>query len=445
MLSILNQKSNYLSQIIRLPELRSHNNADRLQCLNWQGNNIITGLTAHANDLYVYVPVGATINKEFISWCNGFEDTMCNADGKTKGYFDKHARVRAIRLRGENSGGYVFPVQELETWLFRKGIRVNLYEFEGQEFDTIGNILFCDKYVVRSQGNAVANKQKCKVREKRFNKVIEENFHFHDSTPHLGRNIHIVNPDTVIAITTKYHGTSFGVQRILCRKKMNWWQRLINKFTPLDIKYYDVVWHSRTVIKNNYENNQPGFYSVDLWGEAAKAYQDKLTEGLCVFGEIVGYIPKGQKMIQKSYDYGCNEGEFQSLVYRMNYTSPSGYIYEFTWPQIKSWCEDNGFTYVRELYYGKAGDLFPDLNPDHHWNQNFLDRLQSKYLEHDCDLCKNRLPAEGITVRIDDGRSWRIFKLKSERFRQRESKLQDEGEEDLEELQVDSINETVNP
>ena len=444
MISIKNKESNYLAQIIRVPELRKHSNAARLQCLNWQGNNIITGLTAKQGELYIYVPVEATINKEFISWCNGFEDVISNADGKTKGYFNKHARVRAIRLRNENSAGYVFPASELGQWLKEKGVNINLSDFEGQEFDTISHIFFCDKYVVRKQSVTPSNKQKCKVRDKRFNKVVEENFHFHDSTPHLGRNIHLVKPETIISITTKYHGTSFGVQRILCRKKMNWWQRQMNKIAPLDVKYYDVVWHSRTVIKNAYETTQPGFYSVDLWGEAAKLYQEKLTEGLCIFGEIVGYIPNGQKMIQKSYDYGCKEGEFQSLVYRMNYTSPSGYIYEFTWPQIKAWCEDNGFAHVREVYYGKAGDLFPDLPPGHHWNENFLSKLQETYLEQDCDLCQNKLPAEGITVRIDDGRAWRIFKLKSERFRQRESKLLDEGEEDLEELQVDSINEATN-
>lgn len=430
MLTTTNKNSNYLAQVISLPTLRKHSNADKLQCFNWQGNNIITGLSASEGQIYIYIPVEAAINKEYLSWSNSFSNETTNKDGKTKGFFDKHGRVKCLKLRGEISSGYVIPIKDVENFFADKGIHVNFSDYIGQEFDTVGQILFCEKYIIKSQPQGAQKKKTPALR--RFNKVISENFFFHSETPHLGRSLHLIDPESVISITTKYHGTSFGVKKILCRKKMNWWQRILNKIHPIQNQYYDIVWHSRKVIKNAFEDPKPGFYQKDLWADIADIYKEKMTEGLCLFGEAVGYVPGSQKMIQKDYDYACREQSFDTYIYRINYCSPNGDVYELSWPQIKAWCADNGFKHVRELYYGKAKDLFPQLDASKHWQQNFFKELETSYLEKVCDICKNKVPAEGITVRLDDGRNWKIFKLKSEAFKLRETKLLDEGESDIE-------------
>jgi hypothetical protein len=109
---------NYLAKVVELTNLRKHENADRLQCAAIDGNNVITGLDAQNGSLYVYFPLESAINKEFLSWSNSFEDKELNQNKEVKGFFNKKGRVRAIRLRGERSEGYIVPVQSVSDWIF---------------------------------------------------------------------------------------------------------------------------------------------------------------------------------------------------------------------------------------------------------------------------------------------------------------------------------------
>ena len=63
---------NYLAKVVKLNNIRKHENADRLQCVAIDGNNVITGLDAKDGALYVYFPLESAINKEFLSWGNSF-------------------------------------------------------------------------------------------------------------------------------------------------------------------------------------------------------------------------------------------------------------------------------------------------------------------------------------------------------------------------------------
>lgn len=60
------------------------------------------------------------------------------------------------------------------------------------------------------------------------------------------------------------------------------------------------------------------------------------------------------------------------------------------------------------------------------WQENLLTTLQEEYLEKDCKYCTNKVPAEGICVRIDGKDTYSTFKLKSKRFLEKESKQLDE-------------------
>jgi hypothetical protein len=86
------------------------------------------------------------------------------------------------------------------------------------------------------------------------------------------------------------------------------------------------------------------------------------------------------------------------------------------------------------LYCGKITDLFPDLNTDIHFHENLLEKLKEKYLEKDCDICKNNVPAEGIVVRNLSNPHVNALKLKSFRFLAHESKTLDKGEVSMEDM-----------
>ena len=120
---------NYLAKVVKLSGVRKHTNADKLQCVTIDGCNVVTGMDAKDGALYIYFPVESALNKEYLSWSNSFENKEMNADQEKKGFFNRHGRVRAIRLRQERSEGYIVPVEDLSAWLSEKtGSKVSIGE-----------------------------------------------------------------------------------------------------------------------------------------------------------------------------------------------------------------------------------------------------------------------------------------------------------------------------
>jgi hypothetical protein len=426
---------NYLAKIIRLDNLRKHPNADRLQITTVDGNNVITGLNAREGMLYVYFPLECAINKDYLKYSNSFQDSNLNKDTEVKGYFPSTGRVRATRLRGQKSEGYVVPVSDITDWLFNTyGSSVEITEEDvDREFDLIQDLQICKKYVVkyvREQSTQKNQKKKAKV-----SRLVDEQFHFHIDTPQLRRFISEVHPEDYISITRKLHGTSAVFSKVLCVKPLNRLEKLM-KWLGVNIvdTHYDLVYSSRKVVKNGYldpsEANHNHYYSSDIWGQCARKYDAFMKNGISLYGEIVGYTPEGAE-IQKGYDYGCDPNTFDFYVYRVTITSVSGDVYEMSPREMKTYCDRYGIKTVPEIYYGKAKDFY-DLSVNDHWHQNFLEKLSEDYLEKDCDLCQNSVPDEGICLRVDKPLDIEIYKLKSFAFLERETKMLDQGEVDME-------------
>lgn len=428
---------NYLSQVVRLDNIVPHPNADRLQIAVIQGNSVIVSLDAKEGDVYVYFPLECAINKEFLSWGNSFSDKTMNSNKEVVGFFGKHGRVKALRLRSVPSMGYALPFDKLCNWLEEKtGKSVDFKEnLVGTEFDSYDDILVCEKYVnpvaLKKQNKEKKNQKKV-VREP---KVVDGQFKFHQDTVQLKKSIHNISPNDYIAITRKLHGTSWVAARLLCNKKLTWQEKLLKKFgVKIVDTEYDLLWASRRVLKNGYVEvgNKDHFYSYDLWEEIAKSVEYAIQDSITLYGECVGYTKNGG-YIQNGYDYGCPVGQFKTYIYRITTTNQSGQVYEFSHKQVKEYCERFNLTMVPELYCGKAGDLYPDLSVKEHWHENFLQRLIDDYLEKDCDLCKSqKVPDEGICLRKDIF-DIEVYKLKSFKFLEWETKqLDDENFVDIE-------------
>ena len=78
-----------------------------------------------------------------------------------------------------------------------------------------------------------------------------------------------------------------------------------------------------------------------------------------------------------------------------------------------------------------------DEELEEHWHINTLETLKEVYLEHNCDMCKNVVPGEGIVIRKEKLNLYEAYKLKSFRFLEHETKMLDDGESTEEELVVD--------
>ena len=239
------------------------------------------------------------------------------------------------------------------------------------------------------------------------------------------------------------HGTSGISAYVLCRQKLNWKQKIAKWLTGEEFNKYDYLYSSRTIIRNKFYNKNvsDGFYGVDVWAEADKIIRPCLAKGQTVYYEILGFLPNGS-YIQKGYDYGCvpprdnetytPEKHFKIRVYRVTETNVDGQVLEYTTHQVQQWCQKVGLIPVEECFYGKAKDLYPDLDTTQNWNENFIERLANDknfYMEQDSPHCNNKVPHEGIVIKIEDGLS-RAFKLKCFRFISREFPDEDANIED---------------
>lgn len=432
-----NSNANYTAQIVCLDSLEKHPNADKLQLANISGQKVITSLDAKIGQYYIYFPVESQISEKFLSFANLFDEKDKNADKTKRGYVHKSGRVRMIKLREIFSEGLLLPVSILEDYvkqILKKDI--NCVEYKGLYFDDVCGEQFVRKYVVKiPEENAKKPRTKGDIK-KYESKLIPGQFAFHPDTPNLKRCIEDVNPDDYISTTSKLHGCNFGVHNVLIKRRLSLKEK-IAKFFGVKVKdsEYGMIYNSRTVVKNksyNDDDNQKGYYDEDIWKIVADRVYPKLDQGISVFGEIIGYTPSG-KYIQKGYDYACNPGELNYVVFNITYTAPDGNVYTFSHQQLLEYCRKKLIPAPETYFYGKAKDLFPEISTENHWHENFLAKLEETYLEKDCHICRNKMPSEGVIVRIDKPNEFKALKLKSLAFLGYESKTLDEGLVDIQE------------
>lgn len=447
-----NANVNYLAKIVKIDNFHKHSDPEvtKLKCCCIDGFNIITGIDSEPG-LYVYFPTACCINPKFLSYANLYRHGELNVDQTKTGMFDDNGRVKAIRLRGELSEGFIIPIVVLENWVMST-VNVELKVEEGTEFDSIehdGKTFWVNKkYIPKNtrtpgapgSGNSGKGKQ-----PKGLDKIIENQFRFHYDTVLIKKCPHVLHPSDLISITSKVHGTSGISAYVLCEQELNWKQKIARWLTGEEFDKYDYLYSSRSVIKNQYYNKsvQGGFYGVDVWKYADDIVRPCLSKGMTAYYEIIGFLPNGG-YIQKNYDYGClppvgDEAytygkHFKVQIYRVTITDVSGKVHEFSAREVQLWAQMVGLVPVEQYYYGYAKDLYPDLDPSEHWNENFLSKLANDknfYMECNSPTCDNKVPHEGIVIKIENMKS-EAFKLKCFKFLDGEGKALDKGEVDIE-------------
>lgn len=507
-----NYKQEYCAQIVKIGELVPIENSDFLARTVVNGFNVVVGKDdVKEGEIMVYAKLETEVNADFLSVNNQFEigERHLNKnyeevqalidEGKTDeakklvGYFNKYGRVRIVKLRKCPSEGCLFKIDSLAKWK----PEVANYDFsqcfipnedgivEPFCFDTIGDDLFVKAWVPRISNKEQARANKAAKRNrrlKRFDRMIEGQFSFHYDTNQVADNMWRFNPDTMVTISTKWHGTSHIVGRVLVKKPLPaslprkienkrksrqlkylykaerrfYWQKFVVKNKIDSIKNYlnsqytvdyGKVTSSRGVIKNQYINQgvTHGYYGVDIWTSYGDLLYPYLIDGMQVFSEIVGYVTGGQSMIQKGYDYGCAPGTNKIMPYRITVNNPDGGVTEWDVMEVYGWTlqllkehpelKDNVVP-IDILYHGTLGALYPDIDPQLHWNDNVLKAMRNDKehfkMEENEPACKNKVPREGIVIRIDGDTKSEAFKLKTYAFLGKEAELMDKGEVDME-------------
>ncbi len=422
------KNDNYTAMVVELKTFIDLDNCDNVKHASIFGNLVIVSKEAKEGDVGIFFPIETQLTKDYLSNNNLYRDSTLNKDPDSKGYFEVNGRIKAMKFRGHRSMGLFMPLSSLDWTNHNEELKV------GDTFDELNGLEICRKYIVLILTTHSPKETTRSKRKKKESILLENQFKFHVDTSQLGKNTYKINPDTLIHITRKIHGTSFISSNILCKKRLSIWDRIGKTlgFNVVGTEYRN-IYSSRKVVKNDEMNPVSShYYSEDIWGKADERVKEHLTDGMTVYGEIVGYL-SSDKMIQKGYDYGCKPGEFEIYVYRITQISPSGNVVEFSANQVQSWCKLHGLKSVTEYYFGKAGDLF-DFNYEtlEEFRGRFLYHLQEYYLEKPASDCITNVPDEGIVVRIEDSFEIDPYKLKSFAFYQHETKSLDNGEEDIE-------------
>jgi hypothetical protein len=474
---------NYLAKISKIEEVFPIDGADNLVKTVINGYDIVISKDFNVGDIVVYFPVESCICSEFLSKNNLYEQSeyilnennsevyelnvkigsakteddikKLTALKKSKcGFFNRYGRVRMIKLRGQYSMGFICKTDSFIKFMPSLE-NVDWESLVGTQFNFIGDKEICWKYIPVIKTNEHQGKRENSQERKRnkklkkFNRIIENQFEFHYDTKMLVEHFNSLSPNDDVDISVKLHGTSFISSNILCNRKLSKWEK-IKKFFGFKVveTEYGNVYSSRSVIKNKYINpNAESYYNLDIWGEVNKVLSPYIKEGFTIYGEIVGYLPGSDKMIQKNHDYGCNRGQWKFMPYRITYTDELGNKTELEVEKVNEWTRNliNENPELNDcimpmviLYSGKLVDLYPDINVDENWHKNVLSRMKMDkehfLMEEDEPLCKNKVPREGIVLRIKNDIYARAWKLKTNRHYGKEAEAHDKCEVDIEEM-----------
>lgn len=433
-LEILPESENYTCSVVKLPFLKKHSGADRLQVTTIHGNQVITDMKAQEGDIYLYFPPECQLSAQFAE----INDLIRRKDEKGKaagGFLEQNRRIRVMKLRGEASAGLILPLSSLHK-IFGVEETETLLEV-GDEFNVLNGVEICRKYFIPAKQEPGVRDPKVRGRKvKQFSKLIENQFNLHYKTSPFAKNAHLFGLNDDLIVTQKLHGTSVVLSNVLCKRKLGWKEKVAKWFgVPVVEKEYDLLYSSRTVVKNAVENkDKAGYYKEDIWGLVFNQYKYALEKGITLYGEICGFLPSGGA-IQKGYTYGNEPGQYSFHVYRITSTNEDGVVTEFSWKQIEHYAKKYDLPLVPvvgrnpmlefQVFYGTLGATEEEVS------QKLVKYFTENYLNK---TLPEGVPDEGICVR-NESTNFVAYKLKDFAFLGYETKMLDEGIQSVEDTQ----------
>lgn len=441
-LEVKENSKNYACSVVEIKNLFPIEGADNVLRTVVNGNNVVVPKTTEVGSRMLYFVSGTKLSAEYCRVNNLYDKEENNLDTTKRGFVSfKSRRIKCLRLRGVISDGMLMPLSSLLPFLEQSLIN---YLKVGDEFTDIelnGRVYnICEKYIVpiRNSGeNNKKGKQSVKI-----SRLVDSQFYLHGDTSNLRKNMDKINPNDIIGIHYKKHGTSFVVGNVQVKRFLSWFEKLVKRFgVKVEETMYDIVYSSRKIIKNGYLNptSGEGFYGEDIWGVVAKEIEHLIPKNWTLYGEILGYTESGSA-IQGKYDYGCKVGEHKVYIYKISVVNTDGNVIFLTDRQIEEYCEKVGLLYKDTfIYYGTVRN-YMDMYfiEGDNWREEVLKTLEKNYNEKDCYMCTTKVPEEGIIVRVEKLEQYEAYKLKSKRFLLMESEEQEKEVSNIEDNQDES-------
>lgn len=428
----------YCGYVTTLHNLRKHNNADKLQCVEVFGQNVIVDLSYYDGQKVVFFPSDGQLSKEFANDNNLVRKK--DENGKNiGGYMDENKRnITAIKLRGEKSEGLVLPIEVLSKYTDVSKLK------DGDQITVLNGHEICKKYIPKTNKQRLhngceSNKHKSKNKKETISYPY---FDEHIDTSQLDYNLNAFKEGDIIYITRKIHGTSGRTQHAIevYKKRRPRILKKLLKIKDKEIKRFKLVSGTRRTILKRFDG---GYYGNDMFRKKwHDFFEDRLPKGMTVFYEIAGWVNETtpimgrcnnklvkDKEFEKKYGketvftYGCEPGECDMWVYRMTMTNEDGVVIELPTEETKMWCERLGCKFVPIL----DKFLFTTIED--------LNERVNKWLDIP-DEIDSRHVAEGVVVRIDNRTKFTAYKRKSFTFKVLEGIIKDTSDApDIEEIQ----------
>lgn len=413
--------------ICRLENIEPIEGADRIVQCTMFGETVIVPKDCKEGQLGLLFDIETQLSHEYCHHNNLYKDSNLNADSSKTGYIEKNRRVRPIRLKGVRTSGLWMPIESIE-WTMNATSSSFIYPETGTQLTEWNNKPICKKYMPPPRS--------LKKFEKKTNEEVIPTFKEHFDTDHFARNSHKIDPNDLVIVTEKLHGTSgrCGYLPIIPEK---WYDKYLNKIGLSRTPEYKFVVGSRRVVKSvNGEEagNNNHHYETDLWTKVSKEFfEGKLNKGETVYFEIVGYTPEGRSIMPVHntsdlkpymdkkeykdyvdrygekivYNYRCGrsaneeiwkEGSPFSLydvfVYRITLTTETGESIDYSWEQVKNRCEELGVSYVPELAKIIISKEVIEDGTFEHYIEEITNSPSFNFPQH---------PKEGVCIRAEKG------------------------------------------
>ena len=179
----------YAARLITLTEqdFIAHPNAEKLKLARVFGFKVIVGIDAEPGE-YIYFPAGSQISGSFLFHTSNYRNKNKNKDKTVSGTFEQSGRVKAIRLRGEVSEGWLCKSIDLEGWISEMTGTEDLeIDYGTGIFDTVQieegrTAWICKKYIVKGDPGTKHQRFRGKVPGHLEDRVPKDQFKFHYET-----------------------------------------------------------------------------------------------------------------------------------------------------------------------------------------------------------------------------------------------------------------------
>lgn len=373
------------------------------------GAEYIVGIDTQPGDLMLLFPAGSQLSEQYADVNNCVR--VKNEDGTTSGgMFEQNRRVKALKLRGVKSEGYLASVSSLE---FTGGDWRSL--LDGDIVADFNDVPVCKRYFKPSELRAGRQSNQVSVKH-----PLWDLFKQHVDTTQL--RFAKFNVGDLLTLTVKSHGTSTRMftynhtdtQTI----PQTFLQKLFKKPTKtITTTTRKTITGSRKVILDN-DQTDGGWYGTNEFRfNTSNKYATGTHIGETIYGEIVGYVDNTSTLIMgkvstKSagkefekqwgktmlYKYGMPEGKSDFYVYRITQTSDDGAVTELSWSQVKRRCLELGAKHVLE--YSNFRNSAQHLWLPYDDKEQFIKAIY-EFVENIPDPIDPSHIMEGVVIRVD--------------------------------------------